>query len=210
MYQPPHFQETRLDVQHELIRLHPFGLLISNGPDGLQANGLPFHLDASASQFGALSTHMARGNDQWRGLDGRDVLIVFQGPQTYISPALYESKKEHGKVVPTWNYATVQARGTARVHDDPAWLMAQINRITNHQELTRDHPWSVADAPLPFIQSQLRGIIGVEIQLATIEGKWKVSQNRPEPDRRGVANGLPASEAGMIELVKTYGGFAGG
>lgn len=206
MYQPPHHREDRLDVQHALIERHPFGLLISTGPDGLLANGLPFLLRREAGALGTLAAHMARANEQWRTLDGQSVLVVFQGPQTYITPAFYETKRETGKVVPTWNYAMVQARGLARVHADPAWLDGQIGALTDRHEEKRPRPWAVEDAPRPYIESQMRGIVGVEIEIAAIEGKWKVSQNRPEADRRGVAEGLANAAPDMAALVRDYGG----
>jgi transcriptional regulator len=210
MYQPTHFKEERLEVQHALIAAHPFGLLISSGPQGLEANGLPFCLHRSVGPLGTLSAHMARANGQWQGLDGCEVLAVFQGPQAYISPSLYETKKETGKVVPTWNYAMVQVRGIARVHADAPWLDAQVQRLTDRHEHARAHPWAVTDAPAPYIASQLRGIIGIEIEISAIEGKWKVSQNRPEADRKGVAQGLGASDGAMTDLVTSYGGLKSG
>lgn len=205
MYQPTPFREERLDVQHALIEQHSFGLLISSGPEGLFASGLPFLLQRAAGQFGTLQLHLARANPQWKNLDDQNVLTVFQGPFAYISPSWYETKRETGKVVPTWNYAMVQARGVAKVHDNPDWLDQQIEAITNKHELEQAHPWAVSDAPRSYIESQLRGIVGVEIEIAAIEGKWKASQNRPEADRRGVAEGLGTEHADMVELVKRYG-----
>lgn len=205
MYQPPLHREGRLDVQHALIETHPFGLLISSSPDGLLANGLPFTLKREKGPFGVLKAHIARANSQWQTLDGERVLIVFQGPLSYVSPSFYETKQETGKVVPTWNYAMVQARGTARVSADPAWLDTQINELTDRHEAGRAHPWAVDDAPDSYIQSQLRGIIGIEIPIDALEGKWKVSQNRPEADRRGVANGLAEVNPAMASLVREFG-----
>lgn len=205
MYQPPLHREDRLDVQQELIDTHPFGLLISTGPDGLIANGLPFILKREQGDLGLLKAHIARANNQWQSLDGQQVLVVFQGPLSYVTPSFYQTKKETGKVVPTWNYAMVQARGVARVHTDTDWLSTQINELTDHQETGRAHPWAVNDAPEQYIQSQLRGIIGIEIPIAAIEGKWKVSQNRPELDRQGVARGLAEENPSMASLVREYG-----
>ena len=205
MYQPPHHREDRLEVQHSLIRSHPLGLLISSGTEGLLANAIPFLLQPSTGAFGTLQAHMARGNSQWRNLDGQKVLVVFQGPQAYVSPSFYETKRETGKVVPTWNYAMVQARGIANVHADAAWLDKQILALTSQHEGRRSPSWAVGDAPRAFIETQLKGIIGVEIEIQHIEGKWKVSQNRPEPDRRGVAEGLANDAPEMVELVKRYG-----
>jgi transcriptional regulator len=205
MYQPAHHREDRLEVQHGLIESHPFGLLISSASEGLLANALPFLLQRTLGRLGTLQAHMARGNSQWHDLDGQKVLVVFQGPQAYVSPSLYATKRESGKVVPTWNYAMVQARGVARLRTDPAWLDAQIAALTSRQEASRAPRWAVGDAPRTFIESQLRGIIGIEIEIEAIEGKWKVSQNRPEADRRGVAEGLAHDEPAMAELVRRYG-----
>jgi len=191
MYQPPHFREDRLEVQHALIRAHPLGLLVTYGSSGLIANPIPFVLDETASSHGTLRAHLSRANAQWRDFDpDQEALVVFQGVETYITPSWYEAKREHGKVVPTWNYAIVQAYGRMRIVDDPAWLLKQITAMTSAQEAARAEPWAVSDAPADFIASQMKGIVGVEIEITRIEGKWKVSQNRPEADRRGVALGL--------------------
>ena len=209
MYQPPHFKEDRLDIQHALIKAHPFGLLISSGVEGLEANGVPFLVDAATAPLGILRTHVARANSQWKNLNGQNVLVVFQGPQTYISPSLYETKRETGKVVPTWNYVIVQVKGVASVHEDHAWLSAQIRALTQTHEAGRVAPWAVDDAPERYIESQMNGIVGVEISITSIEGKWKVSQNRPEADRRGVAEGLSKDNPDIANLVSLYGSIKG-
>jgi transcriptional regulator len=196
MYQPPHFREDRIEVQHGLIRSHPLGLLITAGPGGLQANAIPFlvYSDLAAQDLaphGTLRAHMARGNPQWRELAAvEECLVVFQGPQQYITPSWYPTKQEHGKVVPTWNYVTVHAWGAPQVVEDLGWLRRQIEDLTNLKEGVRPRPWKVDDAPEQYLASQLKGIIGVEIPITRIEGKWKVSQNRPEVDRAGVVAGL--------------------
>ncbi|MBZ5762688.1 MULTISPECIES: FMN-binding negative transcriptional regulator [Rhizobium] len=193
MYQPPHFREDRIDIQHGLIRAHPLGLLISSGADGPVANPIPFHLDPSFGSKGRLQAHVARANGQWREIrDGAPVLVVFQGPHAYITPSWYRTKLETGKVVPTWNYAIVQVRGPARVIEDGAWIRAQVEALTRDQEGPRAEPWAVGDAPDTYIASQIKGIVGIEIDIAEIDGKWKVSQNRSEADRNGVAQGLMA------------------
>jgi transcriptional regulator len=208
MYQPPHFREEDLGTQHALIRAHPLGLLVTAGASGLLANPVPFHLDAEASEKGVLKLHLARANGQWKDIrDGASVLAIFQGADSYVTPSWYETKRETGKVVPTWNYAIVQARGVARIVEDADWLLAQIGAITSQHESGRPLPWSVDDAPEDFIRAQLKGIVGIEIEIAEIEGKWKVSQNRPVGDREGVAAGLdqmPGQED-MAELVRRYG-----
>lgn len=210
MYQPPLFKEERIDVLHGLIRAHPFGLIISVGPDGEPvANAIPLLLDTAAGEKGTLRGHLARANPQWRLLaETGKALIVFQGPYSYVTPSWYESKKEHGKVVPTWNYVIVQVRGAVRIHEDAAWLRDHVGALSDAHEQGRAEPWAVSDAPDSFIAGQLKGIVGFEIEIASIEGKWKVSQNRPEPDRVGVAAGLAADHgnAAMAKLVKEYGG----
>ncbi|MBM2713695.1 FMN-binding negative transcriptional regulator [Mesorhizobium caraganae] len=213
MYQPPHFVETRQDVLHGLIRSHPLGLLISNGQDGPIANAIPFLLDAEAGPNGKLRAHLAKANPQWRLLadnPASPVLVVFQGADAYVTPSWYETKRETGKVVPTWNYAIVQMRGMVRVIDDAQWIAQQISDLTLSQEGERETPWAVTDAPPNFIQSQIKGIIGLEIEIAEISGKWKVSQNRPVADRVGVAEGLEKEAAGapdMARLVRSWGGI---
>jgi len=211
MYQPPHFREQDLSVQHALIRAHPLGLLITSGDAGPTANLLPFHLDSSLSEKGTLQVHIAKANTQWREIEaGAPVLVVFQGADAYVTPSWYATKQETGKVVPTWNYAIVQVRGSARVVHDASWLRSQIGKLTGEHEAIREHAWAVEDAPDAYIASQIKGIVGVEIQIAEIEGKWKVSQNRPEADRTRVADGLgDASDthanAPMADLVRRYG-----
>ena len=205
MYQPPHHREDCLDVQHALIQSDPFCLLISSGAEGPLANAIPFLLQPTLGPLGTLECHMARANGQWRDIDGQQVLVVFQGPQAYVSPSFYETKRETGKVVPTWNYAMVQVRGVARLRADPDWLGKQIEALTTRHESGRTPSWAVSDAPRTYIESQLRGIVGIEIEIAAIEGKWKVSQNRPEADRRGVADGLSQSSPAMADLVRRFG-----
>jgi transcriptional regulator len=225
MYQPPAFREDRIEVQHALIRRHPLGLLITAGPGGLIANPFPFLLDAKASGDakapgqdgqeesgnGTLRLHIARANPQWRELEAVDeCLIVFQGPQDYVTPSWYATKRETGKVVPTWNYATVHAWGRPRIMNDDAWLRRQIEDLTGSRESRRAEPWQVDDAPAEFVAAQMRGIVGVEIVISRIEGKWKMSQNRPEADRVGVIAGFRESgEAGeeIAALVAERGGL---
>jgi transcriptional regulator len=195
MYQPPHFIEPRLEVKHELIRAHPLGLLISLADGAPIANPLPFLLDAHAAPLGLLRAHLARGNAHWRALQSSpSVLVVFQGVNTYVTPSWYQTKRETGKVVPTWNYAMVQVRGTMRVIEDRDWLFAQVTALTNVHEGPREQRWAVTDAPAGFIDSQLKGIVGLEMEIAAIDGKWKVSQNRSAEDVRGVIAGLAETD----------------
>jgi len=206
MYIPKSFNEDRLEVLHGFIRTNPLGLLISNGDDGPLATSIPFYLVEDGSPFGTLQAHLARANPHWKSIDGQKILVVFQGPDAYVSPSWYPSKDEHGMVVPTWNYAMVQARGTVRVIDDGVWLKQQIAALTNQQEAPREQPWKVSDAPDEYINSQIRAIIGLDLRLSSLEGKWKVSQNRSSEDRQGVIDNLRAEgNSVMSELVRERG-----
>lgn len=207
MYCPTAFREDRLEVQQGFIRSHPLGLLISHGSTGLVANLLPFVLKSGAGKRGVLQAHLARANPQWRELDDQAVLVVFRGPDAYVSPTLYATKKETGKVVPTWNYAMVQARGKARLRDHGDWLTPQLDALVTAREASQPQPWSIADAPSDYIEGQKRAIVGIEIEIAALEGKWKVSQNQPEANRRSVVEGFTAhaDTREMAELVRTYG-----
>ena len=190
MYEPPLHRQEDLAAEHELIRKYPLGLLISHGSSGLLANAIPFLIDAEASRFGTLRAHVARANPQWKDLQvAEEALVVFQGVDHYISPSWYETKRETGKVVPTWNYTMVQAKGRAKVMDD-VWLARQIEELTRALEERREAPWAVGDAPADFIAMQRRAIVGLEIEILDIRGKWKTSQNRPAADRAGVVAGL--------------------
>lgn len=190
MYLPTAFREERLDTLHALVRTHPLGTLITAGEHGLLANLVPFILVEHGDK-GTLRAHIARANDQVEALrSGAETLVVFQGPEAYITPSWYAAKEEHGRVVPTWNYVVVQARGTPRLIEDAGWIRAQIGELTASQENRRPEPWKVSDAPEPFILGQIGAIVGVEIPIASIEGKWKVSQNRSAADRKGVEDGL--------------------
>jgi len=190
MYIPASFRESRIEVLHEFMRTHPFGLLICAGDGGLQATPLPFQLQADGGN-GTLRAHMARANPHWQALAGAaECLVVFQGEQGYVTPSWYASKQATGKVVPTWNYAAVQARGRPRVVEDAAWLRPHLEQLTQAQEARRAQPWAVGDAPEDYLAAQMRAIVGIEIPIARIEGKWKLSQNRDAADRRGVVAGL--------------------
>jgi len=201
MYLPAHFAESRPEVLAELVRSHPFGLLVTQTRDGdIDANSIPFVLDPAAPGTpGVLRGHVARANPLWQTARGDvDSLVVFQGPQGYVSPAWYPSKAEHGKVVPTWNYVMVQARGKLRAIDDASWLRAFVTRLTERHESARAAPWAVSDAPADYIETMLRAIVGVEIALTSLTGKWKVSQNRPAADRAGVVAGLLREDGGEV------------
>jgi transcriptional regulator len=194
MYNSAHFREERLPVLHELVRRAPFATLVTLGPEGLAADHLPMLLDAEASPLGTLRGHVARANPVWRvHAPAAGALAIFQGPSAYVTPAWYRTKQETGRVVPTWNYVVVHAHGPLRVVDDPAWLRGLVEELTARFEAGRAHPWQVSDAPEDYVQSMLRAIVGIEIPIARLEGKWKASQNRPAEDRAGVVAGLRAA-----------------
>lgn len=203
MHVPPAFREDRPQAIHALIEAHPLALLVSTGEDGPTANPVPMLLAPSAD---VLRCHLARANGQIGELRaaqaaGREVLAVFQGPQAYISPGWYASKAEHGRVVPTWNYLIVQVRGVPRVIDDADWLRGQVGALTDRHEAGLADPWSVGDAPDGFVAAQLRGIVGLELPLTRVTGKWKASQNRPAADRAGVIAGLEAAGDAMAARI---------
>jgi transcriptional regulator len=204
MHCPATFREERLDVLHDLMTAHPLATLITAGRGGLTANLIPFSLHAGGDQ-GILRAHLARGNKQLDDLrEGVETLVVFQGPECYVTPSWYASKAEHGKVVPTWNFAMVQVRGKPQVIDDAGWVLAQLQQLTGEHENGRKHPWRLSDAPDEFIAAQLKGIVGIEIPILSIEGKWKLSQNRLPADRQGVIDGLKAEAScpSMVALME--------
>ena len=200
MYTPSQFNENRLEVLQGLIADHPLGTLVTLASDGLNANHIPFEIDSSAGQFGTLRAHVARNNPVWHDLrEGVDPMVVFQGPTAYISPSWYPTKLEHGKVVPTYNYAVVHAYGVMRVIEDPAWLRELLQRLSARHEKEAGKNWTIHDAPADFIEKQLAAIVGIEIPIARIMGKWKRSQNQPAVNRSGVVAGL--SEIGSDEAL---------
>ena len=210
MYLPTHFSEARPAVLRGFVRDHPLGLLVTQSrAGGIDANSVPFILDAAGDAPGVLRAHVARANPVWQtARDDVDALVVFQGPHGYVSPAWYPSKAEHGKVVPTWNYLMVQARGTLRAIDDRGWLRDFVARLTDRHEAGRAEAWAVSDAPADFVETMLGAIVGIEITLSSVVGKWKVSQNRSAADRAGVVDGLvrERGERALADEVRTPGG----
>ena len=209
MYEPSHFKVEDRDALFAVMREHPLATLVTVGESGLIANPVPFVVHADEGPQGVLRAHLARPNPQWKAIAaGAETLVIFTGVERYVTPAWYATKQETGKVVPTWNYVTVQARGPARAIEDPVWLRAQLESLTRQQEAPRAEPWSVSDAPEIFVAAQARGIVGIEIEITSLIGKFKLSQNRQEADKLGVLNGLatdPESESqAMASLVKTY------
>jgi len=184
MYVPKHFAETRADVLHGLIRDCPFATVVANAADGLVANHLPFERVGDA-----LHGHVARGNELAR-LDGAEALVIFRGPDGYISPNWYPTKQETHREVPTWNYAVAHVHGRLKVVEDAAWLRTLLERLTDHHEAIEPQPWQVGDAPADHVEKMLHAIVGIEIAIERIEGKFKLSQNHPERNRLGVIAGL--------------------
>jgi transcriptional regulator len=208
MYRPPAFREDRPEVLHAAVQAHPLALLVTAGAAGLTANLIPFTLAVNALGKDVLRAHLAKANPQLADLRaGVDALVIFQGPQAYVTPAWYPAKQEHGKVVPTWNYVVVQAWGRAQVIDDADWLLAQIGELTGLQEREQAEPWSVSDAPPAFVAGQLKGIAGLEIPIDRIEGKWKASQNQSASNRAGVVGGMRALDPAspMAAIVESRG-----
>lgn len=205
MYQPPQFRQEDRDRIHALMRDNPFGLFITCGASGLLANGIPFVFDPSVGEHGVLRGHLARANGQWRDcIGGIEALVVFRGVDHYVRPGWYETKRETGKVVPTWNYAMVQARGKATAFEDADRLRAQVSDVTGMMEAPHPDAWAASDAPEDFLKAQIKGIVGIEIVLTELVGKWKTSGNRPEADRRGVVDGLrglASDEAGAMAAL---------
>jgi len=207
VYNPASFAETRPEIIEAAMASHPLATLVTAGSGGLAASHLPLLYYRVEAGRGVLRGHMARANPQWRELlPGSEALAIFGGPQHYISPNWYPSKQEHGKVVPTWNYVVVHAHGPLKIRNEPEWLLENVRALSETHESTNEAPWQVADAPPEFIANLLKAIIGVELTITRLEGKWKVSQNRPIPDRRGVIRGLESiaspEAAAMAALVK--------
>lgn len=193
MYNPSSFCNTDRETLFGFIQAHPLGLLITNTSEGLLASSIPLLLYPDESDHGVFRAHLAKANPHWKALESATAcLIVFQGPHGYVTPSWYPSKAENHKVVPTWNYSMVQCRGTPNVIHDPVWLRKQISDLTNFHEKgrTKPEPWKVDDAPDDFIDNQIKAIVGIEIPINWIEGKFKMSQNRLEQDRDGVLQGM--------------------
>jgi transcriptional regulator len=191
MYVPSQFQEQRAEILHQLIGAHPLGTLMTFGADGLNADHIPFEIDPGLAPFGTLRAHVARGNPLWKEYSPDvESLVVFQGPQLYISPSWYATKQKDGRVVPTYNYMVVHAYGRMRVIEDPQWLRALLERLTGKFEAAQARPWSMDDAPADYIEKLLPAIVGIEIPVTRMIGKWKVSQNQPLANRLSVEQAL--------------------
>jgi transcriptional regulator len=193
MYIPTHFAETRADVLHRIIREHPLGLLARQQDGALDADHIPFELDAAAGALGTLTAHVARANPLWqRCPTGTPVLVVFRGVTSYISPSWYPSKHETHRQVPTWNYEVVHAHGTLTIRDDERFLRGLVARLTRQHEAAEPRPWKMGDAPPDYIDTMLRSIVGIQVTITALEGKRKLSQNKELRDRQGAADTLAA------------------
>ena len=201
MYLPKHFVETRPEVLHALMAAYPLASLVTVQHDLPCADEIPFMLAGDAPN--TLRAHVARANPLWQRAANTPVLVVFRGAQAYVSPSWYPAKAEHGKVVPTWNYVVVQARGILRVADDADWLRAQVDALTRAREDHRAAPWQVSDAPADYVTQMLRAIVGIEVTIESLTGKWKVSQNRNVADCAGVATGLRQESGDQASALAT-------
>jgi transcriptional regulator len=190
MYQPDHFRVEDVAQMHALMRARPFATLVSASAAGLYASHLPTVLKEEGG-LGVIECHLARPNPHWKELAaGGEALMIFQGPHGYVTPSWYPSKAEHGRAVPTWNYAAVHAYGRPEATEDKAWLLRHVTALTEQQERHETKPWSPSDAPGSYIDAMLRGIVGFRLAITRLEGKWKMSQNREPRDQAGVVHGL--------------------
>jgi len=205
MYLPKQFEETRHEVLHGLIRERPFATLVVMTSAGLSVDHIPLLVDATIGPLGILQGHVARANPILQAtLLDTDAVAIFHGPHHYITPSWYPTKQETGKVVPTWNYVVVHAYGRPRFIDDANWLRLQVNQLTQQHEGARDPSWAVADAPEDFLTKQLGGIVGVEMPITRLSGKWKLGQNRSEADRLGMIDGLRGEGDPMAEVLAEF------
>jgi transcriptional regulator len=203
MYQPDHFRMKEPSAIHQLMREHPLASLIVQTQTGMEANHIPLLLQPGVDGKDLLLGHVARANPLWREIDTeQEVLAIFHGPETYISPGWYPTKREHGKVVPTWNYVVAHAWGRLRVVDDAAWLRNLVGQLTTRHESRFEKPWSVEDAPADYIDKMVSAIVGIEITITRLEGKAKVSQNQPAVNREGVVQALTAqADADLLAMA---------
>ncbi len=207
MYLPSHFAETRVEVLHQAIREAGLATLVTAGTTGLDANHIPQLLEPEPRPLGRLIGHVARANPLWRTTPGgAAALAILLGPDAYVTPSWYPSKRQTGRVVPTWNYVAIHAHGAVRFFQERERLLDLVTRLTDRHERARPEPWRVADVPPDYLEAMLKGIVGVELTVTRLEGKWKASQNRDQADRRGVEEGLRSEgQAAMASLVAERG-----
>ncbi len=201
MYLPPHFAQTEPEALHRLMRAHPLGMLVTGGPEGLDADHIPFELDPASGPLGTLSAHVARANPLWqRCPTGTPVMVVFRGAEAYVSPNWYPSKHEAHRQVPTWNYEVVHAHGALTVHDDERFVRGLVARLTRHHEAAEPRPWKMGDSAPEYIDAMLAQIVGIEVRITALTGKSKLGQNKAARDRFGAADAL--AERGRAELAQ--------
>lgn len=191
MYIPKHFSEPNIDALHALMRAYPLATFVSMSEHGLNANHIPLHLDAAKGTHGTLSGHVARAYPLWKEIaNNNQMLAIFQGPDAYVTPSWYASKAQTGMVVPTWNYVAVHAHGRVKVIEDKEWLRAHLSSLTADQEAKFKQPWQIEDAPADFIDKLMGAVVGIEMEITHLTGKWKVSQNQSVENQLGVIQGL--------------------
>ncbi|HDZ8929164.1 TPA: FMN-binding negative transcriptional regulator [Aeromonas dhakensis] len=201
MYLPPHFAVTDSETLHQLMQAHPLGALITHGEGGLDANHLPFEFDAGEGEHGVLRAHVARNNPLWQEVkDGDEVLVIFKAADGYISPSWYPGKQEHHKLVPTWNYSVVHAHGRIQIRDDARFVRRLLANLTRHHEAGEPTPWKMADAPRDYLEAMVQAVVGIEIEITGLVGKFKLGQNKEAADRLGAANSL--QERGQSALAE--------
>jgi len=204
MYNPAHFALTDPEALQRIIRQHPLGMLVTHGPEGLDANHIPFEYDSTRGEHGTLTAHVARANPVWQQCaGGADVLVVFRGVEGYISPSWYPSKHEAHRQVPTWNYEVVHAHGRLTVRDDEKFVRGVVARLTRTHEATEPQPWKMGDAPADYLDMMLQAIVGLEIAVTRLEGKAKLGQNKELRDRQGAVAALQAR--GRVPLAQAMG-----
>ncbi|MEG0009162.1 MAG: FMN-binding negative transcriptional regulator [Aeromonas sp.] len=205
MYLPTHFAVTDPEALHALMRAYPLGTLVTHGEGGLDADHLPFEFDAEEGEHGVLRAHVARNNPLWQAVtDGQEVLVVFKAADGYVSPNWYPSKQEHHKQVPTWNYAVVHAHGRIRVRDDARFVRRLLASLTRVHEAAEPAPWKMADAPRDYLEAMVAAVVGIEIEISELVGKFKLSQNKEAADRQGVVDALQErDQAALAEAMQT-------
>lgn len=205
MYLPPHFAVTDSETLHQLIRAYPLGALITHGEGGLDANHLPFEFDAGEREHGVLRAHVARSNPLWQEVkDGDEVLVIFKAVDGYISPSWYPGKQEHHKQVPTWNYSVVHAHGRIQIRDDARFVRRLLANLTRTHEAAEPTPWKMADAPRDYLEAMVQAVVGIEIEITGLVGKFKLGQNKEAADRLGAANALQdRGQSALAEAMLT-------
>ncbi|MDC0598668.1 FMN-binding negative transcriptional regulator [Gammaproteobacteria bacterium] len=205
MYIPKVNEEKNISILHALVTSHPLGTWVTHTHEGLIVNHIPFMINSTLGENGTLVGHVAKANPIWKQFSSTEnSVIIFQGVETYITPSWYPSKNEHGKALPTWNYAVVHAYGLPRIIEDKEWLLNHLNELTDEHESEQALPWKVADAPEDYIKHMLKGVVGIEIPIAKLEGKWKVNQNKQESDKLGVIEGLLSREDAQSKEMASY------